>query len=55
VELAASMVNTKTTTVATTTPSPMYIHHMGHLDWSFAADEDVWAGKSYTIMVQRHH
>jgi hypothetical protein len=35
VELAARMANTKTTREATTTPRPMYIHHIGHLE-----DED---------------
>ena len=32
VELDASTANTKTTREATTTPRPMYIHHMDHLD-----------------------
>ncbi len=32
VELYASIAKTKMTSEATTTPRPMYIHHMGHLD-----------------------
>ena len=39
VELAASMANTKITREATTTPRPMYIHHIGHLDCLSAPTE----------------
>jgi hypothetical protein len=37
VELYASMANRKITSDATTTPRPMYIHHMGHLEFVLAA------------------
>ena len=38
VELYASIANRKITSEATTTPRPMYIHHMGHLDNACPAD-----------------
>jgi hypothetical protein len=37
VELYASIANRKITSDATTTPRPMYIHHMDHLEFVLAA------------------